>query len=78
MHGSLKDGVVYKTKNLSASDDRDVFFFRSTPSDQKYPQQISDDMTLTVPVYIYTHLQIRMLPPPKIYISCDLIFAVHP
>ena len=31
MHGSLKDGVVYKTKNLYAFDDRDVYFFSDAP-----------------------------------------------
>ena len=27
MHGPLKDGTVYKTKNVYASDDRDVYLF---------------------------------------------------
>ena len=31
MHGSSKDGVVYKTKNVHASDDRDVYFFSDPP-----------------------------------------------
>ena len=31
MHGTAKNGVVYKTKNLYSSEDRDIFFFSDAP-----------------------------------------------
>ena len=31
MHGNKKDGLIFNTKNLFASDDRDIFFFSDPP-----------------------------------------------